>query len=90
MKRPSTDDMKRPSLSRRAFLARAATATAAFSLVPRHVLGGAGITPPSKKLNIAGIGIGGTGMDALQNLAGENILGQCDGDHNYTAAASKK
>jgi predicted dehydrogenase len=82
--------MKRPSLSRRAFLARAATATAAFSLVPRHLLGGAGITPPSKKLNIAGIGIGGKGLDDLQNLAGENIVALCDVDHTYAAAAFKK
>ena len=42
--------MKSAPLSRRSFLARTATATAAFSIVPRHVLDGAGITPPSQKL----------------------------------------
>ena len=44
--------------SRRRFLGTGAAA-AAFTIVPRHVLGGAGFVPPSEKLNIAGIGIGG-------------------------------
>ena len=47
--------------SRRSFLGRAAVAAAAVTVVPRHVLGGPGNTPPSEKLNIAGIGIGGMG-----------------------------
>ena len=42
-----------------------AAAVAAFTIVPRHVLGGAGNVPPSEKLNIAGIGIGGRGEGDL-------------------------
>jgi hypothetical protein len=38
--------------------------TFAFHVVPRHVLG-RGFTPPSEKLNIAGIGIGGQGQRLL-------------------------
>ena len=37
-----------------------ASAAAGFTIVPRHVLG-AGMTAPSDRLNIAGIGVGGCG-----------------------------
>src|SRR6267143_4204597 len=47
------------SIPRRKFLSQAA-ATAALTIVPRHVLG-RGFVPPSDKLNIAGIGVGGMG-----------------------------
>jgi len=49
---------KKSRISRRDFMG-AAAAAAAFTVVPRHVLGGAGQTPPSEKLNLAAIGIGG-------------------------------
>ena len=39
-------------LSRRRFMQRAVTA-AAFTVVPRHVLGGRAVAAPSGKLNIA-------------------------------------
>ena len=63
-----------PLLSRRSFLGLAATAAGAFSILSRQVLGGPGINSPSPKLNIAGIGVGGKGLDDLQNLASENIV----------------
>jgi hypothetical protein len=44
--------------SRRGFIKSAATAAAAFMIVPRHVLGGNGFTAPSDKLQVAGIGVG--------------------------------
>ena len=47
-------DKSSASTSRRSFLGRAAAAAAAVTVVPRHVLGGPGHTPPSEKLNIAG------------------------------------
>ena len=50
----SRKGMKR-RISRRDFLASTAAA-AAFTIVPRHVLGGRGYTPPSENLNIAAIG----------------------------------
>ena len=52
--------MKDKMIPRRDFLGSAA-AVAAFTVVPRHVLGGPGQMPPSEKLNIAGIGVGGQG-----------------------------
>jgi predicted dehydrogenase len=76
------------SLNRRQFLAAAAAFSAA-TLVPRHVLG-AGQTPPSDKLNIAGIGVGGMGANNLQNLESQNIVALCDVDHDYAAKTFRK
>ena len=76
------------SLNRRQFLAAAAAFSAA-TLAPRHVLG-AGQTPPSEKLNIAGIGVGGMGANNLQNLESQNIVALCDVDHDYAAKTFRK
>jgi hypothetical protein len=67
-------------ISRRHFLSAAAVAATPFIIVPRHVLGGVGNTPPSEKLNIAGIGIGGMGQNDIAQVAGENIVALCDVD----------
>ena len=76
----TTDD-----LSRRGFMKQAAAATAAFSIVPRHVLGGAGHSAPSEKLTIAGIGIGGQGAEDLRAVETESIVALCDVDWDYAA-----
>ena len=55
----------RQSISRRGLLGGAAAA-ATLAIVPRHVLGGEGHVAPSQKTTLAGIGVGGQG---LQNLA---------------------
>ena len=60
-------------------------AAAAFTMVPRHVLGGAGYKPPSEKLNIAGVGVGGMGAVYLRNMESENITALCDVDHTLAA-----
>src|SRR5688572_24459732 len=76
------------SLSRRKFLRAAAVAAgtgAGISIVPRHVLGGEGNVPPSEKLNIAGIGIGGQGRADLEALENQNIVALCDVDWDYAA-----
>ncbi len=87
MKKPETQ--KRDGrLSRRDFISSAA-AVAAFTVVPRHVLGGAGNTPPSEKLNIAGVGVGGMGKNNIANCAGENIVALCDVDTKYAADVFK-
>jgi predicted dehydrogenase len=77
------------SISRRRFLAATAT-TAAFSVVPSHVLGGPRRMAPSEKLNIAGIGVGGMGKSNLSQLETENIVALCDVDHVYAAETFKK
>jgi predicted dehydrogenase len=66
-------------------LMRGLGAAAAFTIVPRHVLAGAGYTPPSEKLNIAGIGIGGRGAGDLHEVSSENIVALCDVDDKYAA-----
>jgi predicted dehydrogenase len=68
-------------ITRRQALA-AGAAAAAVTIVPRHVLGGAGQDPPSEKLNIAGVGIGGMGSGDVRSCAGHNIVALCDADQN--------
>ncbi len=76
-------------VSRRSFLGTAATA-AAFTVVPRHVLGGARNVPPSEKLNIAGIGIGGRGEGDLDECKSENIVALCDVDEKHAGRVFQK
>jgi len=81
-------------LSRRKFLTTAAAAAvssaattgSAFTIVPRHVLG-RGFTPPSDRLNIAGVGVGGIGRANLIALANQNIVALCDVDWDYAGKA---
>jgi predicted dehydrogenase len=75
--------------SRRAFLATAASATFSFTIVPRHVLGGAGFIAPSERLNIAGIGAGGMGGGDIATVArlGANIVALCDVDDERAAGS---
>jgi len=63
---PTTNIM----MQRRQFLKVAASAAVSFQIVPRNVLG-QGRTPPSEKLNIAGIGVGGQGGGVLNDLKSE-------------------
>ena len=67
-------------MSRRSFIGKTSLAAAAITIVPRHVLGGQGYTPPSDKLNIACIGIGGKGNSDSAAMAGENVVALCDVD----------
>jgi len=57
----------------------------AIAILPRHVLGGRGYTPPSDKLNLAGIGVGGMGAVYLRTCESENIVALCDVDDSYAA-----
>ena len=72
--------------SRRQFLRGAAGAAAAFTIVPRCVLG-AGETPPSEKINIACVGVGGRGGDNVDGVGRENIVALCDVDMRSTGKA---
>ncbi|GHS91310.1 dehydrogenase [Bacteroidia bacterium] len=78
------------SISRRSFLQKGGTAalglTVIPSIVPSSVLGKniSGVTAPSDKLNIAGIGVGGMGFANLKNLESQNIVGLCDVDWKYS------
>ena len=51
--------------TRREFIGQAAAAAVGVTIVPRHVLGGAGHIPPSDKVNIAFIGVGAQGFRVM-------------------------
>jgi len=77
-------------ISRRKFLQTAGLTAAAFTVLPRHVLGGRGFTAPSDTLYIAGIGAGGKGFTDLTNFVKSpkaivSIL--CDVDDRRAAKA---
>lgn len=76
-------------ISRRQALA-AGAAAAAFTIVPRHVLGGPGQTPPSEKMNVAGVGIGGMGSGDIRSVGGShNIVALCDPDQRALEGNAK-
>ena len=61
------------SLSRRKFIGTVGTASALFTIVPRHTLGGIGYTPPSDLLNVAGIGVGGRGASDIRAISTPDV-----------------
>src|ERR1044071_1108896 len=78
-------------LTRRDLL-RAATATAAFTIVAPHVLGGAAGPAPSEKANLGSIGVGGMqGFNDVRNVGKtDNIYALCDVDEaNLNKAAAQ-
>jgi len=78
-------------ISRRDFLGGTAAITA-FTIVPRHVLGGPAHTPPSEKVTLAGIGVGGVGHSQLQSCQEQKaqIVALCDVDDEYAARSYQK
>src|SRR6266576_4679140 len=82
MKTPNISFVPKSGLTRRAFLASSAAASA-YMVLPAHVLGRQGKAPPNSKLNIAGIGIGGQGGSDLHDVSSENIVALCDVDWDY-------
>ena len=81
---------KTQSISRRGFVRRTVGTIATFSIVPSYVLGLNGATPPSEKLNVACIGIGGQGRSSVQGTSAENIVALCDVDSKHAAATFKE
>jgi len=78
--------------SRRAFIANTTLTTAGLYIIPRHVLG-RGFVPPSDKLNIAGIGIGGKGEGDLAEFSKSpnvNIVSMCDVDERRAINSRKR
>ncbi len=78
-KEESKNEIKK-GMTRRSFIGRTTLATAAFTILPRHVLGGKGFVAPSDKLNIACIGIGGKGKSDAAAMENENVVALCDVD----------
>src|SRR5690606_33634673 len=74
-------------LSRRKFIQNASVAAAAFTIVPRFVLG-KGYRAPSDTLYVAGIGVGGKGESDIANFAKSGkaeITFLCDVDDRRAA-----
>jgi predicted dehydrogenase len=83
---------KTDKFNRRNFIKNAALAGAAFTIVPRFVLGGKGFIPPSDTVYIAGIGVGGKGESDLTGVAknpNAKVVFLCDVDDRM-AVESKK
>ena len=76
------------NVSRRGFI-KGASAAAAFTIVPRHVLG-RGMQAPSDTLNIATVGVGGMGKSNTERCNTDNIVALCDVDQNYSAPVYEK
>ena len=72
---------KQRRLTRRKFMLTGGAAAAAFTIVPRHVLGGPGFVAPSEKITLAYIGCGTQGlreMPALLTMPEVQIVAVCD------------
>ena len=81
---------KRHLFTRRGFLKAGAAAFATISIVPRHVLGGQGFTPPSEVLTRAVIGTGGMGMGHVTSInTACKLLAVCDVDAKPKSGARK-
>ncbi|HWZ03606.1 MAG TPA: Gfo/Idh/MocA family oxidoreductase, partial [Mucilaginibacter sp.] len=65
----NNDKTNKNTISRSAFIKKAALATAGFYIVPRFVLGGKGYTAPSDKLYIAAVGTGGEAENDIHHYA---------------------
>ena len=61
-----------PGINRRRFMTTTASAVAAVTIVPRHVLGGSKFVAPSEKVNVAVIGAGGQGRTNVRALLHED------------------
>lgn len=81
--------MKEANKSRRDFLTKTALAAAAFSIVPRFVLGGKGHIPPSDQLTKGIIGVGGMGRNHIP-YEGTRVVAICDVDKSHIALAMKQ
>lgn len=81
MRDRNTNSVKVTKKITRRNLLGSAAAIAAFTIVPRHVLGGAGNRAPSEKVNVAIIGTGGQGIVNMKQLFNESdvhIAALCD------------
>src|SRR4051794_5751396 len=82
MNRDETDSPAPPrTLSRRHLLLSGGAAATAFTIVPRHVLGGAGFVAPSEKITLACVGFG---TQAIREIGGilaspdVQVVAMCD------------
>src|ERR1039457_5131589 len=82
-------------ITRGEFIKNSALTAAAFTIVPRHVLGGKGYTAPSDKLYIAAVGCGGEAENDIHHYAtapkkNAVIAYLCDVDDRMAAPRRKE
>src|SRR5436309_13059745 len=81
---------KKHAFTRRGFIKTSFAAFTTLTIVPRHVLGGPGFTPPSEVLTRAVIGTGGMGMGHVQSInTACKLLAVCDVDEKHLQTALK-
>ncbi|HAK28744.1 MAG TPA: oxidoreductase, partial [Sphingobacterium sp.] len=76
--------MKEQNSSRRDFIKKSVVGAAAFSIVPRFVLGGQGYLAPSDHLTKGVIGVGNMGRGHF-GYAGTKTVAICDVDKTHLA-----
>jgi predicted dehydrogenase len=82
--------MKVTASTRRQFIKTTATAVTAFTVLPRHVLGGPRFVPPSEKVNVAIVGAGGQGnqnLKALKQLDDVQVIAVADPAETFSLEA---
>ena len=82
--------MKATPSTRRKFLRAASTAATAFTVLPRHVLGGPRFVPPSERVNVGVVGVGGRGLQnlrALLDLADVRVTAVADPAREFSLEA---
>jgi len=72
-KKPNRKSSESNGISRRNFLGTTAAAAAAFTIIPRHVMGGTGYTAASDMINGAGIGVGSQGGGDIQQIYSPDV-----------------
>lgn len=90
--KPFVEPSATSQFTRRSFLKSAAAACAAVHVVPASVLGADGQVRPSRKVRLAGVGVGGVGFGQLAECeqAGFEIAALCDVDDLYARKAFDK
>lgn len=76
-------------MQRRKFLKKGVLGTAAFTIIPRHVLGGTGFTAPSDQITKAIVGVGGIGYNHHFKREGR-LVAVCDVDQLHLNRALQR
>jgi predicted dehydrogenase len=77
------------TINRRKFIGNSATAALAFTVVPRHVLGGKGVVAPGDQIRLGYIGVGKQSHSLLADIGSCKetiVLAACDVDQKKLAS----
>lgn len=79
--------MTMDKITRRRFIGATAATATAFTIVPRHVLGGQGYTSPSEQVTTALVGCGKRGASGLGCVGKHKMIAWCDVDVKHMKGA---